>query len=142
MPVNRGRGISGLREDLAAYPRRRNFVFGVHYCLIPGINDSREEARGAAAFCASLGRSMLNLIPYNPGSAPIARAPTEEEIERFAAWIREEGVPIRRRTTRGRGIMAACGQLAGTARIQLARTASCELDGTALNQAEGRAPGD
>jgi len=139
MPVNRARGIAGLLEDLAAYPKRKNFVFGVHYCLIPGLHDSRDEARGAADFCKALGRAMLNLIPYNPGSAPIARAPTEEEIDRFAGWIREEGVPIRRRTTRGRGIMAACGQLAGTARNQLAGTASCELYGTAGNQLAGTA---
>jgi 23S rRNA (adenine2503-C2)-methyltransferase len=120
MPVNRLLPLAALGEALRAYPRRRNFVFGINYCLLPGINDSREDARAAAAFCRSLGRAMLNLIPYNPGSDPIAPAPSEEDIARFASWLEEEGQPLRRRTTRGRSIMAACGQLAGTARNQLA----------------------
>jgi len=113
MPVNRERGLAFLAEELRAYPRRANFVIGVNYCLMPGINDSRAAAAAAAAFCRSLGRTMLNLIPYNPGSRPLARAPEEVEIQVFEGWLREEGQPLRRRATRGRGIMAACGQLAG-----------------------------
>ena len=73
MPVNRTTGLNDLQGLLSAYRQRRNFVLGVNYCLIPGLNDSREDARRIAAFCAPLGRCLLNLIPYNPGSAPIAR---------------------------------------------------------------------
>jgi adenine C2-methylase RlmN of 23S rRNA A2503 and tRNA A37 len=94
-----------------AYPKRRNFALGVNWCLLPGINDSRAEAARLAAFCAPLGRVMINLIPYNPGSQPLTRAPEEAEIERFITWLREENLPVRCRTPRGRSIMAACGQL-------------------------------
>ncbi len=111
MPINRGLGLSGLASSLAAYPMRRNFVLGVNWCLLPGLNDSRTDAREAAAFCARVGRCLVNLIPYNPGSSPIARAPEEAEIERFASWLEEEGCAVRRRTSRGGSIMAGCGQL-------------------------------
>ncbi len=111
MPVNRSTGLGELQALLISYRQRRNFVLGVNYCLIPGLNDSREDATRIAAFCSPLGRCLLNLIPYNPGSAPIAPAPTEDEIVRFVGWLRTDGVSVRRRVTKGRSIMAACGQL-------------------------------
>jgi 23S rRNA (adenine2503-C2)-methyltransferase len=113
MPVNRGNGLEELAASLSAYPMRRNFVLAVNWCLMPGINDSREDAREAAAFCAKAGRCIVNLIPYNPGRAPIARAPTEEELARFAAFLEESGCAVKRRATKGGRIMAGCGQLGG-----------------------------
>jgi len=111
MPVNRKTPLAELQRIFAAYPQRRNFTLGVNWCLLPGINDRREDAAGIATFCRPLGRVLVNLIPYNPGSAPVARAPDEAEIERFVGWLREDGLPVRRRITKGRTIMAACGQL-------------------------------
>jgi 23S rRNA (adenine2503-C2)-methyltransferase len=111
MPVNRRTPLARLQELLAAYPQRRNFTLGVNYCLLPGINDAIEDAGRVAAFCAPLGRVLVNLIPYNPGSAPIARAPSEDEVVAFIDALRAHGLPVRRRLTKGRGIMAACGQL-------------------------------
>lgn len=115
MPVNRTTPLGDLQALLAEYRQRRNFVLGVNYCLIPGLNDGREDATRIADFCRPLGRALLNLIPYNPGSVPIARAPEEAEVVRFVGWLREDGVSVRRRVTKGRSIMAACGQLGNVA---------------------------
>ena len=71
MPVNRSLGLDALAASLAAYPMRRNFAVGVNWCLMPGINDSRADAREAAAFCSRVGRGIVNLIPYNPGRKPL-----------------------------------------------------------------------
>jgi 23S rRNA (adenine2503-C2)-methyltransferase len=113
MPVNRGNGLDELASSLAAYPMRRNFALGVNWCLIPGVNDGREDAAEAAAFCAKVGRCVVNLIPYNPGRAPIGRAPSEAEIERFASLLTEYGCAVKKRATKGGSIMAGCGQLGG-----------------------------
>jgi 23S rRNA (adenine2503-C2)-methyltransferase len=113
MPVNRARGLEALAASLAAYPMRRNFALGVNWCLMPGINDGREDAREAAAFCSRVGRCLVNLIPYNPGNDPIARAPSEEELSRFASWLEEDGCAVKRRASKGGSIMAGCGQLGG-----------------------------
>jgi 23S rRNA (adenine2503-C2)-methyltransferase len=113
MPVNRQTGLAELAAALAAYPQRRTFVLGVNWCLLPGINDSRADARGAAAWCRTLGRVYVNVIPYNPGSRPLCRAPTPDETERFLAWLREEGLEAGVRSARGGSIMAGCGQLGG-----------------------------
>jgi 23S rRNA (adenine2503-C2)-methyltransferase len=115
MPVNRRTPLAELQRILAAYPQRRNFTLCVNYCLMPGINDAREDARHIAEFCKPIGRVLVNLIPYNPGNAPLTRAPREDEVMSFIAWLREEDIPVRRRITKGRSIMAACGQLGNVA---------------------------
>ena len=118
MPVNRGAGLASLAKSLAMYPMRKNFALGVNWCLMPALNDSREDAREAAAFCGRIGRCLVNLIPYNPGSNPLARSPTKEEILQFASWLEEDGCMVRRRTTKGGSIMAGCGQLGSTGNVK------------------------
>ena len=111
MPVNRQHGLSALAAELRSIPRRKNFVLGVNYCLIPGHNDSRDDARRVAVYCQGLGRTLLNLIPYNPGTRPLSRAPTPEETQRFAGWLEGDGMHVRCRSAKGSSIMAGCGQL-------------------------------
>jgi len=66
--------------------------------------------RMGCAFCES-GRAVVNLIPYNPGSPAVGRAPTEIEIGAFTRRLEAAGVLVKLRAPRGRGLMAACGQL-------------------------------
>lgn len=114
MPVNRRWPLAELAAALRAYPLRDNFVLCLNYCLIPGVNDSPLQAEGVAAFRRSVGRAIVNLIPYNPGDDPIAPAPTELQIASFEYELRSRGLEVRRRTAKGPSIMAACGQLATT----------------------------
>ncbi len=113
MPINKGYPLEILKETLASFPKRKNFVFGVNYCLIPGLNDSAADLDAIAAFVSGIGRAMVNVIPYNPGSAPIGRAPMDRETTDFISALYERGVPCRRRQEKGRTLMAACGQLGG-----------------------------
>ncbi len=114
MPANRAVGLEALAGALAIYPQRRNFTLAVNYCLLPDRNDGEGAAEGVASFlraAAPPGRAFVNLIPYNPGSVPLGRAPTEAEVESFARRLEEAGVLVKLRSPRGRGLMAACGQL-------------------------------
>ena len=115
MPINRRTPLAELQRALVAYRPRTNFAFGINYCLMPGINDSIEDIANIAEFCAPLGRVMVNVIPYNPGTIPIARQPTEREVVNFIHALREAGLAVRRRITKGRSVMAACGQLGNIA---------------------------
>lgn len=127
MPVNRRDDLASLQAALIAYRPRRNFALGVNYCLLPGVNDTRQHVREIAAFCDPLGRVLVNVIPYNPGSAPMTRAPSDGEIDTFIGWLRAEGIPVRQRITKGRSVMAACGQLgdpSARARRRLSTVAS------------------
>ena len=60
---------------------------------------------------APSGRAVVNLIPYNPGSDPLGRAPTEAEVESFVRRLIAAGALVKLRSPRGRALMAACGQL-------------------------------
>lgn len=103
--------LAAIQEALVAYRQRANLALGVHWCLLPGINDRERDADQLAAFVRPLGRTFVHVIPYNPGTAPITRAPDEAEITTFVARLRERGLAVRRRITKGRSVMAACGQL-------------------------------
>lgn len=119
MPVSRSHDLAELAAALAAYPQRRNFSLAVNYCLIPGLNDGPEAPAGVAAFLAAAaepGRALVNLIPYNPGSRPLGPAPTEAQVEDFRLRLEAAGVQVKLRAPRGRGLMAACGQLGKTGR--------------------------
>ena len=60
---------------------------------------------------ADLGRVKVNLIPWNPGSLPY-QEPDQASIERFHKILLEKGVAAFTRYSRGRDVLAACGQLA------------------------------
>lgn len=118
MPLNRKYPLRQVQQALIDYRQRNNLAIGVNYCLMPGLNDTRDDARQVAAFCRPLGRALVNVIPYNPGGRPLTRAPEDDEVARFIEWLRDEGVPVRKRVTKGRDVMAACGQLGN---VQLRR---------------------
>jgi 23S rRNA (adenine2503-C2)-methyltransferase len=111
MPINRVLPLSQLQATLLEYRPRPNFVLGVNYCLMPDKNDTSEHAREVAEFCRPLGRVMVNVIGYNPGSVPLTRAPSDREVDAFIEQLRSHGLPVRKRITKGRSVMAACGQL-------------------------------
>jgi 23S rRNA (adenine2503-C2)-methyltransferase len=111
MPAARQWPLDQLLPVLAAYPQRSHFALALNWCLLPGINDRPVDADGIAGIVATLGRCMINVIPYNPGSQPIAPAPTVEQIAQFQDLLLARGLPVRVRSTQGRSIMAACGQL-------------------------------
>lgn len=100
-----------IQAALAGFRQRANLALGLHWCLLPGFNDGDADVRELAAFAAPLGRCFVHVIPYNPGSAPIARAPREDEVLAFVGKLRAAGLAVRRRITKGRSVMAACGQL-------------------------------
>jgi 23S rRNA (adenine2503-C2)-methyltransferase len=56
-------------------------------------------------------RCSLNVIPYNPRRNSPWPAPSEESVDRFMRRAVERGQFVKRRQTKGRGVMGACGQL-------------------------------
>ncbi|MHC5067156.1 MAG: radical SAM protein [Planctomycetota bacterium] len=111
MPVNRRTPLAELQRLLLTYRQRDNFAFGINYCLMPGINDHATAADEVAAFIQPLGRCLVNVIPYNPGSEALCRPPSEDEVDAFLLRLRAAGCAVRKRITKGRSVMAACGQL-------------------------------
>lgn len=137
MPVNRAMPLAKLREPLAAWPQSSNSHLCLEYVLIPGVNDAPEHAdqlaayvrgdefglwEGAPQFNPSTKRwpgpalhGLVNIIPYNPREGSPWPAPAEESVDAFVARLTAHGVYTKRRRTKGRDQMAACGQLGNLA---------------------------
>jgi 23S rRNA (adenine2503-C2)-methyltransferase len=110
MPINRACDMARLREAMLAFPNRPTVAICVEYVLIPGVNDAPEHCDELCDYLKPV-RCSLNVIPYNPRRDSPWRAPTEEEIVAFIDRARDRGQFVKRRHTKGRGVMGACGQL-------------------------------
>jgi 23S rRNA (adenine2503-C2)-methyltransferase len=111
MPINRKYPLRVLLEACRRFPRGTREYVTFEYVLLGGVNDTPEDARRVARMMADLGRVKVNLIPWNPGALPY-KEPTAERVSEFHRILLEKGVPVFTRYSRGRDVMAACGQLA------------------------------
>lgn len=109
MPINQRYPLTRLREALAAYPLGKRGVFFVEYVLLAGVNDTRDHAAQLVQCLDGL-PVRVNVIPYNGGAGDYA-PPSEEHVRRFRDWLEEAKLFTRTRLSRGRSVMAACGQL-------------------------------
>ena len=119
MPVNRAWPMARLKDALLEFPRYSQAAFCVEYVLIPGVNDSDAHCDEVCAFLREI-RCSLNVIPYNPRRNSPWPAPDELSVERFMARAVANGQFTKRRGTKGRNVMAACGQL-GNEKIRARR---------------------
>jgi 23S rRNA (adenine2503-C2)-methyltransferase len=110
MPINRKHPMAELREAMLAFPLRPKAAICVEYVLIPGVNDALAHCDELCAYLKGI-RCSLNVIPYNPRRDSPWRAPTEDEVSAFMARAIENGQFVKRRQTKGRSVMGACGQL-------------------------------
>jgi 23S rRNA (adenine2503-C2)-methyltransferase len=111
MPINRKYPLKVLMEACRQYPLRNWEHLTFEYVMLGGVNDAAEDARRVVRLLAPLKSVKVNLIPWNPGALPYKES-SEEKIEEFRRILTERGVPAFVRYSRGRDVMAACGQLA------------------------------
>lgn len=110
MPINQAASLDRLQTALSAFPLKKGSDLMIAYVLIPGVNDGPECARQLARWLAPL-RAKVNLIPFNPGTGATYRTPSESDLDRFRAQLIDLQVNVQKRASRGRDLMAACGQL-------------------------------
>ncbi len=111
MPINKKYPLKVLMEACRNYPLRNWEHLTFEYVMLGGVNDAAEDARRVVRLLAPLTRVKVNLIPWNPGELPYKESGAEM-IEEFRRILVEKGVPAFVRYSRGRDVMAACGQLA------------------------------
>jgi 23S rRNA (adenine2503-C2)-methyltransferase len=111
MPINKKYPLSALMEACRKYPLRPWEHLTFEYVMLGDVNDAPEDARRVVRLLAPLKRVKVNLIPWNPGELPY-RESSPERIEEFRRILNEKGVPAFVRYSRGRDVLAACGQLA------------------------------
>jgi 23S rRNA (adenine2503-C2)-methyltransferase len=122
MPVERTNPLPRLKTALTGYQRAGGRRITLEYVLLKGINHRPEDPDLIRDFAAGLSCN-INLIPWNPasGMAPIClpggrtvelAEPDGKTIEDFSRALQTRGLTVVLRYRRGRGVNAACGQLA------------------------------
>jgi 23S rRNA (adenine2503-C2)-methyltransferase len=112
MPINRVYPLSELLRALKEYPLPRRDRITIEYVLIAGLNDSDADARQLVRILNPI-RAKVNLIPFNDGAVTDFTAPAPERVQRFQDILMSRSLVTIVRRSRGRDILAACGQLAG-----------------------------
>ena len=111
MPVNRRYPIAVLlkavRDYIAAHGRKRVLI---EYVLLAGINDTAADARRLCALLSGMD-CTINLLPFNAAPESPFRPPSAESVTRFRTMLSDSGFVAVVRESRGRDILAACGQL-------------------------------
>jgi 23S rRNA (adenine2503-C2)-methyltransferase len=110
VPINRKWPI---REVIAAgrrFAARTGRRVSLEWVMIDGVNDGEEQAIGLADVATGW-RSHVNLIPLNPTPGSRWSGTPRAGVDRFVRVLRDAGVTVTVRDTRGREIEAACGQL-------------------------------
>lgn len=82
----------------------------LEYLLLSDINSSEKEAEKLADIAHTL-RANVNLIAYNPTAQSEFTAPHQLPIRRFMNTLKERGINVHLRASKGKEIDAACGQL-------------------------------
>ena len=111
VPINNRWKVSEVLDAAWFYADRTGRRVSIEYALIKDINDQRWRAELLGEMLA--GHLVhVNLIPLNPTPGSKWTASTPQAQSQFVAALREAGVAVTVRDTRGREIDGACGQLA------------------------------
>ena len=113
VPINRIHPIAQLLEACWEYAAKRaNRYITFEYVMLKDVNDSLQHAEQLAALLVNK-PAKVNLIPFNPFEGSGFARSSASTIDRFQNRVRELGLIVTTRRTRGGDIDAACGQLAG-----------------------------
>ncbi|MCX7635448.1 MAG: 23S rRNA (adenine(2503)-C(2))-methyltransferase RlmN [Syntrophales bacterium] len=112
MPINRRYPLDVLFAACRDYPMPGRRMLTFEYILIAGVNDSPADAKKLARLLRGL-RCKVNLIAFNEFPGSPYRRPDEETVRVFQQILLDSGYTAIVRVSRGRDILAACGQLSG-----------------------------
>lgn len=111
MPFNAKMGLEDLRESLKYWYAKTKSRITYEYVVWEGINDQESDIRALIKFC-QFAPSKVNLIEYNPIDDGTFKQAGDQVIRRYVQGLKEAGITVTVRRSRGRDIDAACGQLA------------------------------
>ena len=118
MPVNKKWNLEALLSACRRYPLGSHRRITFEYVMLKDFNDSLEDAARIVQLTRGI-PSKINLIPFNEHSGSEYKRPSDETVRGFQKYLLGHNLTATVRISRGRDILAACGQLRsifGTAR--------------------------
>ncbi len=124
MPITGRYPLAELMAELRRFPLERGRRITFEYVLIRDFNDSVEDARAVADLLRGI-PSKVNVIPLNedPVWLPGLSEPESATVEAFGRALRDAGLTVTVRRSKGRDVAAACGQLKGRHQLAERKTA-------------------
>jgi len=113
MPINRKYPLDQLIGACKRFPLPNRRMITFEYILIHGVNDRESDALRLTGLLSGL-RAKINLIPLNAGEGAEMSPPPVERVLRFQEILTDHHFTAIIRKSKGRDILAACGQLTGT----------------------------
>ncbi len=113
MPVNRKYPLKTLLSACRDYPMPGRRMLTFEYILMSGVNDSPGDAKKVAQLLKGI-RCKLNLITFNEFPGSPFKTPSKETVSAFQQILLDHHYTAILRASRGRDILAACGQLSGS----------------------------
>ncbi len=115
MPINRKHSLDEIIPVLERFPLPRGMRITIEYVLIDGFNDSDADARRLVRLLSRV-KAKVNLIPFNQELSEEYESPRPERVAAFQSILLSKSITAIVRKSRGRDILAACGQLAGASK--------------------------
>jgi 23S rRNA (adenine2503-C2)-methyltransferase len=112
MPLTKRYSLAALMETCATLPLPPGKRIAFEYVMMAGFNASMADADRLVALMTPIAdRVKVNLIPYNENPDRDITRPDDVRVHDFQHHLVSRGIHCSVRTTRGRDISAACGQL-------------------------------
>jgi 23S rRNA (adenine2503-C2)-methyltransferase len=118
MPVNKRWPIAELLAACRKVPLGGHRRITFEYVMLKDFNDALDDAKRVAQMLKGI-PAKVNLIPFNEHSGAEFKRPSDDTVMKFQRYLLNQGYTTTVRISRGRDILAACGQLRslfGTAR--------------------------
>lgn len=110
VPINRKYPLEVLLDACRKYPLKPRGRITMEYVMLAGVNDSLEDAKRLLKILKGV-PCKINLIPFNEFPGSEFKRPSDEQVRLFQHYLLDKGLQTNIRTSRGRDILGACGQL-------------------------------
>ncbi len=110
MPVNKRWPLAELMKACREYPLGSHRRITFEYVMLKDFNDSVQDAARVAELLRGI-PSKINLIPFNEHPGSEFHRPSDEQVKKFQRYLLDRNLTTTVRISRGRDILAACGQL-------------------------------
>jgi 23S rRNA (adenine2503-C2)-methyltransferase len=108
--ISRRYSLQSLLEACRRYPLPSGRRLTFEYVLLAGVNDHSDDAARLVRLLRGL-RCKVNLIPFNEWTGSVYSRPPDEAVQRFQRVLRDAGLDVFVRKSKGADILGACGQL-------------------------------
>ncbi len=110
MRANNNYPLAELKKALVSFQHKGEKRITLEYCLLGGINTSKESAEELHRFTKGLD-VLVNLIRWNKIPSLPYNSPDEREVSAFTKELERLKIPYTIRRSKGQDTNAACGML-------------------------------